>query len=266
MSRKRRTNRPANVPSVADPPSAAAGGDPFRHASIVVAGLLLAAVFLVFGQTLAHGFLNYDDQTYVCENQQLTEGSTIQTRSLGPSRPIAPAIGIRSRGFPMSWTARFMVWSNAGGHHLTNVLLHAASAILLFLALRRMTGDFWPSALAAALFAVHPLRVESVAWVAERKDVLSGLFFMLTLWAYAGYASRPFSLARYLAVVASFALGLLAKPTLVTLPFVLLLLDYWPLGRFQGQQRIDAAGRRAGRPLDCWKRFRSSFLRPPPAS
>ena len=120
---------------------------------------------------------------------------------------------------------------HAGGHHLTNVLLHAATAILLFLVLRRMTGDLWPSAFVAAVFAIHPLRVESVAWVAERKDVLSGLFFMLTLGAYVGYVRRPFSLARYLTVVLLFALGLMAKPMLVTLPFVLLLLDYWPLGR-----------------------------------
>ena len=111
------------------------------------------------------------------------------------------------------------------------MLLHAATTILLFLVLRRMTGDLWPSAFVAAIFAIHPLRVESVAWVAERKDVLSGLFFMLTLWAYLGYVCRPFSLVRYLAVMALFALGLMAKPMLVTLPFVLLLLDYWPLGR-----------------------------------
>ena len=118
-----------------------------------------------------------------------------------------------------------------GGHHLTNILLHVASAILLFLVLRQMTGDLWPSAFAATLFAIHPLHVESVAWVAERKDVLSGLFFMLTLAAYTGYARHPFSLFRYLLVTALFALGLMAKPMLVTLPFVLLLLDYWPLGR-----------------------------------
>jgi tetratricopeptide (TPR) repeat protein len=115
---------------------------------------------------------------------------------------------------------------------LTNVLLHTASVILLFLVLRRMTGALWRSALVAAVFAIHPLRVESVAWVAERKDVLSGLFFMLTLWAYVRYVRRPFSLACYLRVVFLFMLGLLSKPTVVTLPFVLLLLDYWPLNRF----------------------------------
>ncbi len=120
---------------------------------------------------------------------------------------------------------------NAGGHHLTNVLLHAVTAILLFLVLWRMTGRCWPSLLVAALFAVHPLHVESVAWVTERKDVLSGLLFMLTLGAYTAYVSHPFSLVRYLVVMIFFALGLMAKPMLVTVPFVLLLLDYWPLGR-----------------------------------
>ena len=119
----------------------------------------------------------------------------------------------------------------AGGHHLTSVLLHAAAAILLFLVLWRMTGFLWRSAFVAAVFAVHPLRVESVAWVAERKDVLSGLFFMLTIGAYVRYVRRPSSMVRYGVVVLLFALGLMSKPMLVTLPFVLLLLDYWPLGR-----------------------------------
>jgi tetratricopeptide (TPR) repeat protein len=122
-----------------------------------------------------------------------------------------------------------------GGHHLTNLLLHAAAAVVLLLALRRMTGSLWPSAWVAAVFAIHPLRVESVAWVAERKDVLSGLFFMLTLWFYARYVERPASWGRYLLVAASFALGLTVKPMLVTLPFVLLLLDYWPLGRMKAE-------------------------------
>ena len=125
------------------------------------------------------------------------------------------------------------------GHHLTNVLLHAASAVTLFLVLWRMTGGLWPSALVAALFALHPLHVESVAWVAERRDVLSGLFFMLTLGAYGEYVRHPRSLGRYLAVVGFFALGLMAKPMLVTLPPLLLLLDFWPLGRF-GRTQPDA--------------------------
>ena len=134
---------------------------------------------------------------------------------------------------------------NPGGHHLTNVLLHTATAILLFLVLRRMTGFLWRSAFVAAVFAIHPLRAESVAWVAERKDVLSGLFFMLTLWAYARYvASAKWQVTRtdkpfrhpppatrhlfYGLVLLFFAFGLLCKPMLVTLPLVLLLLDYWP--------------------------------------
>jgi tetratricopeptide (TPR) repeat protein len=141
---------------------------------------------------------------------------------------------------------------NPGGHHLTNVLLHTATVILLFLVLRRMTGFLWRSAFVAAVFAIHPLRVESVAWVAERKDVLSGLFFMLTLWAYTRYAqgrarvpSQASSASAvpvpdprsstfdYCLVLLFFALGLMSKPMLVTLPFVLLLLDYWPLQRFK---------------------------------
>jgi protein O-mannosyl-transferase len=113
------------------------------------------------------------------------------------------------------------------GHHLANILLHAAAVILLFLALWRLTCNLWASAFVAALFAIHPLRVESVAWIAERKDVLSGVFFALTLLAYARYARKNvFSLSRYTTVLVLFALGLMCKPTLVTMPFVLLLLDY----------------------------------------
>ena len=126
------------------------------------------------------------------------------------------------------------------GYHLTNVLLHAATAIVLFLVLRRMTGRLWPSALVAALFAVHPLRAESVAWVTERKDMLSGLFFTLTLWAYVGYVRRRFSLARYLGIMFLFALGLMAKPAVATLPAVLLLLDYWPLRPIQPSLALSA--------------------------
>ena len=139
----------------------------------------------MFGQTVRNGFLHLDDPTYVSENQDLTEGSTIDKIAWAFTTDYA------GNWHPLTWLSHLLDCSiygveNPGGHHLTNVLLHAASAILLFLALRRMTGDFWPIALVAALFAVHPLRVESVAWIAERKDVLSGLFFMLTLWFYAG--------------------------------------------------------------------------------
>ncbi len=118
----------------------------------------------------------------------------------------------------------------AGGYHFTNLLLHLASSLLLFTIFRRMTGSFWKSGFVAALFALHPLHVESVAWVGERKDVLSAFWGMLTLYAYVYYAEHP-GIRRYLLVLISFFLGLMSKPMLVTLPFVLLLLDYWPLRR-----------------------------------
>jgi protein O-mannosyl-transferase len=195
----------------------------------VVSGLLLLAVLLVFGQTVRHEFVNYDDSMYVYENPRVCGGLSAEGLTAAIRTPVA------GNWHPVTVLSHMLDCQiyglAAGGHHLTNVLLHAATAILLFLVFRRMTGDVWPSALLAALFAVHPLRAESVAWVAERKDVLSGFFCMLTLGAYAYYARRRFSLGRYLAVMAPFALGLMAKPVLVTLPFVLLLLDYWPLGR-----------------------------------
>ena len=147
---------------------------------------------------------------------------------------------------PLTWTSYLLDFQLHGlkpwGYHLTNVLLHAATTIVLFLVLRGMTGDFWPSALVAAVFAIHPLHVESVAWVAERKGLLSGLCFVLSLGAYLHYARRPFSILRYLPVVALFALGLMAKPDMVTLPFLLVLLDYWPLGRV-GSLELGAGGR-----------------------
>ena len=124
---------------------------------------------------------------------------------------------------------------NAGWHHFTNVLLHSVAVVLLFVALERMTGALWRSAFVSAVFAVHPLHVESVAWIAERKDVLSAFFFMLTLLAYFHYTRSP-SVGRYLTVALAVVLGLMSKPMLVTLPFVLLLLDYWPLGRFKARR------------------------------
>ncbi len=126
---------------------------------------------------------------------------------------------------------------NAGGHHAVNVLLHVANTLLLFLVLRRMTGATWRSACVAALFGVHPLHVESVAWVAERKDVLSGLFWMLAMWGYVRYVERP-TRGQYAVVVGWYAMGLMAKPMVVTLPCVLLLLDYWPLGRTRWRRSV----------------------------
>ena len=143
------------------------------------------------------------------------------------------------------------------GYHLTNILIHAVNVLVLFLALRRMTSAFWPSLLVAVLFGLHPLRAESVAWISERKDVLSGLFFLLTLWAYAAYAKHSRSWVRYGLVILLFSVGLMAKPMLVTLPVLLLLLDYWPLGRL----RPGGAGCQPARNTADWQSARPSLMR-----
>jgi tetratricopeptide (TPR) repeat protein len=191
--------------------------------------LVLAAItFAVFGQTAGFGFINYDDDIYIYENPVVTRGLTLK------GVVWALTYGKIGHWHPLTWLTHmadcqaYGPW--AGGHHLTNVALQAAAAVLLFLALREMTGSLWRSAFVAAVFAIHPLRVESVAWISERKDVLSGVFFMLTLWAYARYARQP-TRGRYAAVAVWYGLGLLSKNTLVTLPFLLLLLDWWPLHR-----------------------------------
>ncbi|MGA2178884.1 MAG: tetratricopeptide repeat protein [Verrucomicrobiota bacterium] len=221
--------------------------------------IFLAAIsFAVFGQALRHEFVNFDDDRYVYENPVVQKGLTWKGFRW------ALTYGQIGHWHPLTWLSHMLDCQlyglNAGGHHLTNILLHTATAILLFLILRQMTGFLWRSAFVAAVFAIHPLRVESVAWVAERKDVLSGLFFMLTLGAYVRYVQKQSrvegqgsraqavpaldpsarrseaKMARlwtldYGLVVLFFALGLLSKNMLVTLPFVLLLLDYWPLNR-----------------------------------
>jgi tetratricopeptide (TPR) repeat protein len=197
---------------------------------LAVCCLLALAVAVVFGPTVWHDFVNFDDDAYVYDNPQVTHGLTQQTAAWSFTTFHS------SNWHPLTWLSHALDCQlygtqHAAGHHLTNVALHAAVAILLLLVLWQTTGSLWPSAVVAAVFAVHPLRVESVAWIAERKDLLSGLFFMLTLAAYLHYVRHPFSWLRYLLVAAMFALGLMAKPMLVTLPFVLLLLDYWPLGR-----------------------------------
>jgi protein O-mannosyl-transferase len=216
-------------PSSKTPDTADAAAREVR-ATWAVCVFLLLAVLTVFGQTVNHGFLNHDDHLYVSGNLEITQ-APVEVGVLGAFLSTRAA-----NWHPLTWLSHILDYQvyglRAGGHHLSSVLLHAAAAIVLFLVLHQMTGDLWPSAFVATVFAIHPLRVESVAWVAERKDVLSGLFFMLTLWAYLGYVRRPFSWLRYLVVIVLFAMGLMSKPMLVTLPFVLLLLDYWPLGRF----------------------------------
>ncbi len=224
----------AEIPGEADSRPPESGSRPAGlHDRWTVPGicLFLAAItFAIFGQTVHDDFVNYDDSVYVYESAQVARGLTLNG--------IAQAFthGSYDNWDPLTTMSHMLDCQfyglNAGGHHLTNILLHTATAILLFLVLRQMTGALWRSAFVAAVFAIHPLRVESVAWVTERKDVLSGLFFMLTIGAYVRYARRPWSPARYGLVVLLFALGLMSKPMLVTLPFVLLLLDYWPLKRY----------------------------------
>lgn len=191
---------------------------------------LAAAVAMVFGQTVRFGFVNFDDDVYVTKNPEVTGGLTWKGIAWAFTHVYS------SNWHPLTWLSHMLDCQcyglNPGGHHLTNVLLHGANVILLFLILRQMTGFLWRSAFVAAVFAVHPLRVESVAWIAERKDVLSGLFFMLTVWAYVRYVRRAGSLGRYLVVALMLGLALMSKPMAVTLPLVLLLLDYWPLNRF----------------------------------
>ncbi len=225
-------------------------GSPDRKGTVFgVCVVLVVAVFLVFGQTLRYGFVEFDDAAYVYKNPAVTGGLSLKGVEWAFTHSVL------FNWHPLTVMSHMLDCQlyglNAGGHHLTNVLLHTASVILLFLVLHQMTGALWRSALVAAVFAIHPLRVESVAWVAERKDVLSGLFFMLTLWAYVRYTQQRtgnrcqvtgtgsarsrvtgHGLLFYGLALLFFALGLISKPMVVTLPFVLLLLDYWPLNRF----------------------------------
>ena len=194
--------------------------------------VLVAGVVCVYWQSTGHAFLNYDDNEYVTENPVVSGGLTLQ----GVFWAFTSFCG--SNWHPLTMLSHMVdvqvFGLNPAGHHGVNVALHALNATLLFLLLRSMTGSLWKSFLVAALWAIHPLRVESVAWVAERKDLLSGLFFLLTLFAYTRYVRRPpspFPWPSYLLVLFLFALGLMSKPMLVTLPLVLLLLDFWPLHR-----------------------------------
>jgi protein O-mannosyl-transferase len=197
--------------------------------------VLFCGTLLLFSRAVGHSFLDCDDPDYVTGNVHVQAGLT------WANVPWAFKSDTAANWFPLTWLSHMLDWQLFGndprGHHATNILWHALSAVIAFLALRRLTGAFWTSAVSAALFAWHPLRVESVAWVAERKDVLSGFFFFLTLLAYARYveeskAQGPGPKVFYGLTLAAFALGLMSKPMLVTTPFVLLLLDWWPLRRF----------------------------------
>ena len=208
--------------------------------------LLVIFALAVYWQVNGHEFVNYDDSLYVIENPQVKNGVDLNAVIWAFKSTHA------ANWHPLTWLSHMadveLYGLAPGAHHLTSVVFHIANSLLLFVVLRRMTGHLWQSAVVAALFALHPLHVESVAWVAERKDVLSTFFWLLTMLGYARYAERP-GVARYLLVVGCFMLGLMTKPMLVTLPFVLLLLDYWPLRRVG----IERFGEHQSGNLPCWR-------------
>jgi len=192
--------------------------------------LLIATTAISYWQLKNNDFINLDDPQYITENLRVKAGLTVE------SVKWAFASTQAHNWHPLTWLSHMLdvqlFGLNAGWHHVTNLILHIANTILLFLVFYRMTKGLWQSALVAALFALHPLHVESVAWASERKDVLSALFWILTIGAYSYYTERR-ALWRYLLTLLFFTLGIMSKPMVVTLPFVLILMDYWPLGRFQ---------------------------------
>lgn len=212
--------------------------------------LVFLAALVAFQALPGLGFVAYDDGVYVVQNPVVGQGLS------WPGLAWAFSTFTAGNWHPLTWCSHLLDVSlyglRPGGHHLTSLLLHALNGALLFLALARLTRLPWPSLAVALLWAVHPLRVESVAWISERKDVLCGAFAFLALWLYARHAERP-SAARLTAVAAALAAGLLAKPMLVTLPCLLLLLDYWPLGRFQLPP--------AGAPLAAWWRAAGPLIK-----
>ncbi|MDD5063179.1 MAG: tetratricopeptide repeat protein [Phycisphaerae bacterium] len=199
-----------------------------KYWSIYICLVLTLITTVVFCQVRSYDFINYDDPVYIYDNLHIQNGITPETIRW------AFTTGYYANWYPLTWLSHMLDWqlfgAKAGGHHLTNLIFHIVNTLLLFIVLKQMTQKLWPSAFVAALFALHPLHVESVAWVAERKDVLSAFFWMLTMWAYLRYVKHPVT-GRYLLTLLAFAMGLMAKPMLVTIPFVLLLLDYWPLAR-----------------------------------
>ncbi|OGP84908.1 MAG: hypothetical protein A2V87_02135 [Deltaproteobacteria bacterium RBG_16_58_17] len=203
-----------------------------RYIAEIVVSLILSLMILVCYQPVSdYGFINYDDPLYVTDNAHVQAGVTMEG-FIWAFREKKSA-----NWHPLTWFSHMLDWqlfrANAGGHHWTNVIFHLVNTILLFSVLRLMTGTLWRSACVAALFAVHPMNVESVAWVAERKNVLSTCLGLFTLLLYLFYIRKP-GWKRYLPVLTAFALGLMAKPMLITLPFLMILLDFWPLGRFSG--------------------------------
>jgi protein O-mannosyl-transferase len=200
---------------------------------LIVYLVLTVAVFAVFWQTNRFNFINFDDQVYVTENLKIRSGLTAESVNWAFTTKY---FGLWNPLVWISYMADYQFFRlKAGGYHLTNLILHMLSTLLLFWLFNRMTGALWRSAFVAAVFALHPLHVESVAWIAERKDVLSAFFWMLTLCFYVYYTEKP-GIGRYLTVLFAFVLALMSKPIVVTLPVVMILLDYWPLNRFESKK------------------------------
>ena len=199
-----------------------------KHSVVFIILVLIVLALAVYWQVQKHQFIEYDDQLYVTENYRIQSGLTFK----GIINTFTDVH--TGHWHPLTMISHMLDWQlfgdNAGGHHWTSVIIHIINTILLFLLFRNLTGAIWRSAFIAALFAIHPINVESVAWIAERKNVLSTFFWIATILLYVWYVKNP-SWKRYLPVFVCFALGLMSKPMLVTLPFVLLLLDYWPLNR-----------------------------------
>src|SRR5208282_1995266 len=204
---------------------------PFAGKTIALAFVLVIGTLLLYSPVRTHEFINYDDKEYVVDNPHVTAGLNWETVRWSMSSTE------QANRHPLTWLSHALDCQlfglDAGDHHLISLLIHVLNVVLLFLLLNEATGALARSFLVAALFAWHPFNVQSVAWVAERKNLLSTLFFLLTLGAYAWYARKP-QWQRLAAVVAVFVLTLASKPMAVTLPFVLLLLDYWPLQRISG--------------------------------
>ncbi|MGD0277968.1 MAG: tetratricopeptide repeat protein [Smithella sp.] len=204
-----------------------------QRQKLIVYIILAVVTLAVYWQVNQYGYVNFDDHVYVLENIHIQSGITFDGFRWAFSTKF---FGLWN---PLVWLSFMFDYQlhglNAGGYHLTNLILHILSALLLFWLFNRMTGAVWRSAFVAAFFALHPLHVESVAWISERKDVLSAFFWMLTLCLYVYYTEKPV-IKRYLPVLFSFVLALLSKPMVVTLPFVMILLDYWPLNRLQSRE------------------------------
>ncbi len=198
---------------------------------VMVCLFLVIVTLAVYWQVRNHSFLNFDDGLYVTDNYHVRAGLSLESVKWALTETEAANWHPLTRLSHMLDVQLFGM--NAGAHHMTSMFFHLANALLLFFVFKRMTGCLWQSGLVAALFAFHPLHVESVAWVSERKDVLSTFFWLLTMGGYVLYVERPGKI-RFFIPLLFFALGLMAKPMLVTLPFVLLLMDYWPLGRLGG--------------------------------